>query len=72
MKKFYISVKLKYIRILNMQLLAGFQFLIFLIFFGYVNYLMMQNRYENDMKKKRKSQLKKISQLYPKGTFIKI
>tara|TARA_Y100000589_G_scaffold278150_1_gene273522 strand:- start:184 stop:351 length:168 start_codon:yes stop_codon:yes gene_type:complete len=55
-----------------MQLLAGFQFLIFLIFFGYVNYLMMQNRYENDIKKKRKSQLKKISQLYPKGTFIKI
>ena len=53
-----------------MNLEAGFQFIIFLVLFGFVNYLMMLKRYENDLKKRQLIQKNRISNLYPKGTFI--
>ena len=31
---------------------AGIRFIVFLVIFGFTNYLMMLNRYENDKKKK--------------------
>ena len=55
-----------------MNLEAGFEFIIFLIFFGFTNYLMMLRRYENDLSKKQLHQKSKILSLYPKGTFINI
>ena len=53
-----------------MNLEAGFQFIIFLIVFGFTNYLIMLKRYENDLKKKELIQKNRISSLYPKETFI--
>ena len=55
-----------------MNLEAGFEFIIFLVLFGFVNYLMMLKRYENDLKKRQLIQKNRISNLYPKGTFINI
>ncbi len=55
-----------------MNLEAGFQFIIFLFFFGFTNYLMMLKRYENDVKKRKLIQKNRISNLYPKGTFISV
>ena len=55
-----------------MNLEAGFQFIIFLILFGFTNYLIMLKRYENDLKKRQLIQKNRISNLYPKGTFINI
>ena len=55
-----------------MNLEAGFQFIIFLFFFGSTNYLMMLNRYENDLKKRQIIQKNRIAELYPKGTFISV
>ena len=55
-----------------MNLKAGFQFIIFLVLFGLTNYLMMLKRYENDLKKKQLIQKNRISDLYPKGTFISV
>ncbi len=55
-----------------MNLEAGFQFIIFLVLFGLTNYLMMLKRYENDLKKKKLIQKNRISDLYPKGTFISV
>jgi len=49
---------------------AGIRFIMFLIIFGITNYLMMLRRYEKDVKKKKYLQQKKISRLYPKGSFI--
>jgi len=49
---------------------AGIRFIVFLITFGVLNYLMMLRRYENAIKKKKYLQQKKISRLYPKGSFI--
>ena len=49
---------------------AGIRFIVFLVIFGVTNYLMMLIRYENDNKKKKFLQHKKISKLYPKGSFI--
>ena len=49
---------------------AGIRFIIFLILFGFTNYLMMLRRYANDIKKKKSLQQEKISRLYPKGSFI--
>ena len=55
-----------------MNLEAGFRFIIFLGLFGFTNYLMMQKRYENDLKKRQIMQKNRISGLYPKGTFISV
>ena len=55
-----------------MNLVAGFQFIIFLFLFGSTNYLMMLKRYENDLKKKNIIQKNRIAELYPKGTFISV
>ena len=55
-----------------MNLEAGFQYIIFLVLFGLINYLMMLKRYENDLKKRQIIQKNRISNLYPKGTFISI
>ena len=55
-----------------MNLEAGFQFIIFLVFFGFTNYLMMLKRYENDLKKRQFLQKNRIAMLYPKGTFISL
>tara|TARA_B100000609_G_scaffold199471_1_gene203204 strand:- start:4683 stop:4850 length:168 start_codon:yes stop_codon:yes gene_type:complete len=55
-----------------MDLAAGFQFIVLLLLFGSVNYLMMMRRYENDFKKRKNAQLKAVSRLYPKNTFVKI
>ena len=49
---------------------AGIRFIVFLVIFGVTNYLMMLRRYENDINKKKLLQQKKISRLYPKGSFI--
>ena len=49
---------------------AGIRFIEFLLLFGVTNYLMMLRRYENDIKKRNLLQHKKISKLYPKGSFI--
>ena len=49
---------------------AGIRFIVFLVFFGFANYLMMLRRYENDIRKKKFLQQRKISKLYPKGSFI--
>ena len=49
---------------------AGIKFIIFLVLFGFTNYLIMLRRYENDIKKRKVLQHKKISKLYPKGSFI--
>jgi len=54
-----------------MNLIAGFQFLLILIIFGYINYLLMLRRYIKDIENKKTTQLKNISRLYPKGTFIR-
>ena len=53
-----------------MNIEAGIRFIVFLIIFGFTNYLMMLRRYENDIKKKKYLQQEKISRLYPKGSFI--
>ena len=53
-----------------MNFAAGIGFIFFLLIFGVINYLMMLRRYENDIKKKKLLQHKKISRLYPKGSFI--
>ena len=55
-----------------MNLEAGFHFIILLFLFGFTNYLMMLKRYENDLKKRQLIQKNRISNLYPKGTFINI
>ena len=55
-----------------MNLEAGFQFVTFLVLFGFTNYLMMFKRYENDLKKRQIIQKNRISNLYPKGTFISV
>jgi hypothetical protein len=49
---------------------AGIRIIVFLVIFGFTNYLMMLRRYENDIKKKKFLQQEKISRLYPKGSFI--
>ena len=53
-----------------MNLEAGIRFIVFLVLFGVTNYLIMLKRYENDIKKKKLLQHKKISRLYPKGSLI--
>ena len=55
-----------------MNIEAGFQFIIFLVLFGSTNYLMMLKRYENDLKKSQLIKKNRISNLYPKGTFISV
>jgi len=49
---------------------AGIRFIVFLVIFGFTNYLMMIRRYENDTKKKKFLQQEKISRLYPQGSSI--
>ena len=49
---------------------AGIRFIVFLVIFGFTNYLMMLRRYEKDLQKKKLLQHKKISRLYPKDSFI--
>ena len=53
-----------------MNLEAGFRFIIFLVFFGFTNYLIMLKRYKNDLKKRQFIKKNRIAVLYPKGTFI--
>ena len=53
-----------------MNLEAGFQFIIFLVLFGFTNYLLMLKRYENELKKRQIIQKNRIRRLYPKKTFI--
>ena len=60
------------IRYSNMEIEAGFKFVIFLVFFGHINYMFMLKRYENDLKKRKITQKNKILGLYPKGTFVRI
>ena len=55
-----------------MDLEAGFRFIVFLVLFGFTNYLMMLKRYENDLKKRQIIQKNRIAELYPKGTFISV
>ena len=55
-----------------MNLEAGFQFIIFLVLFGFTNYLMMLKRYDNDLMKRQLKKKNRISNLYPKGTFISL
>ena len=53
-----------------MNLKAGFEFIIFLVLFGFTNYLLMLKRYEKELKKRQIIQKNKILRLYPNGTFI--
>ncbi len=53
-----------------MTLETGLRFLVFLVIFGFTNYLMMLRRYEKDLKKRKLIQKNKISTLYPKGKFV--
>jgi len=62
------QIKIKLNILMNFE--AGIRFIVFLIIFGVTNYLMMLRRYENDIKKKKYLKQKKISRLYPKGSFI--
>ena len=39
---------------------AGIRFIVFLVIFGVTNYLMMLRRYQNDIKKKKYSNIKKF------------
>ena len=55
-----------------MNLDSGIRFIVFIVVFGFTNYLMMLKRYENDLRKRKILQRDKISNLYPKGTFIKL
>ena len=55
-----------------MNIVAGLQFIMFLVLFGLTNYLMMLKRYENDLKKRKFIQKNRISSLYPKETFISV
>ena len=54
-----------------MNIEAGFEFVVFLIIFGFLNYYIMLARYENNFKKIRIAKKNKISKLYPANTFIK-
>jgi len=49
---------------------AGIRFIVFLVVFGFTNYLIMLRRYEKFIKKNKYLQKEKISRLYPKGSFI--
>ena len=51
---------------------GGLRFLVFLVIFGFTNYLMMLGRYEKDYRKRKTIQKNKVSSLYPKGTLIRI
>jgi len=53
-----------------MTLETGLRFIVFLVIFGFTNYLMMLRRYQKDLKKRKLIQKNKISSLYPKGTFV--
>ena len=53
-----------------MSLESGLRFLVFLLIFGFSNYVMMLIRYEKDLRKRKMIQKNRISSLYPKGTFI--
>ena len=53
-----------------MNLEAGIRFIVFLVLFGFANYLIMLRRYENENRKRKFLQQHEISKLYPKGTFI--
>ena len=55
-----------------MNILEGFEFIFFVMLFGFANYFMMLRRYENDLKKRQFIQKNRIASLYPKGTFISI
>ena len=55
-----------------MNIESGFRFILFLLIFGFSNYLIMVKRYENDLRKRKIIQKNKILKLYPKGTFIKV
>tara|TARA_Y100000589_G_scaffold330765_1_gene381497 strand:- start:62 stop:229 length:168 start_codon:yes stop_codon:yes gene_type:complete len=55
-----------------MNLEAGFEFIVLLLLFGSINYAIMLRRYEYDMKIKKTEQIKAVSRLYPKNTFVKI
>ena len=58
--------------IIYMNLDSGIRFIVFIVVFGFTNYLMMLKRYENELRKRKILQRDKISNLYPKGTFIKL
>ncbi len=53
-----------------MNFMAGFEFIIFLIIFGFTNYLIMLRRYENELAKRKIIQRNKIANLYPRDSFI--
>ena len=55
-----------------MNLEAGLRFIVFLIIFGFTNYFLMLKRYEKALRKRKFIQKTKISNLYPKGTFINL
>ena len=65
--KFAIFKKVAYKK---MSVKEGFEFIIFLILFGFANYLMMLRRYDYDLRKQKLIQRTNISKLYPKGTYI--
>ena len=53
-----------------MSLESGLRLLVFLLIFGFSNYVMMLIRYEQDVRKRKIIQKNKISNLYPKSAFI--
>ena len=55
-----------------MNFWAGFEFILFLILFGLINFLIVLKRYEYDLRKQKLTRRTKISKLYPSGTFISL
>ena len=53
-----------------MNIESGIRFILFLLIFGYGNYLIMLLRYEHEFKKRKIIQQNKILKLYPQDTFI--
>ena len=54
-----------------MNFYAGIRFIVFLIIFGVTNYLMMLRRYENDIKKKKYLQKKRVEVKKKRGELKK-
>ena len=53
-----------------MNIDSGIRFILFLLIFGYGNYLIMLIRYEHYFKKRKIIQQNKILKLYPKDNII--
>ena len=70
-KNYYWQIKNRLV-FLKMNIFAGIQFIVSILIFGIINYYLMLKRFKKETQIKKSIQIKKISRLYPKGTFIGI